>query len=1716
MPTFRSLLRACAALVVAAVAGTSSAQTADLFISEYIEGSSNNKAIEIYNGTGAAVDLGAGGYKLLQYNNGSSTPNQTFNLTGVIANGDVFVAANSSANATILAQADFTNGNLNFNGDDAIVLVKGAGNTVVDAFGQVGFDPGTEWGTGLASTSDNTLVRKVAICAGDTNGSNAFDPASEWDGFAVDTFGTLGSHTANCATASFSCALTPALSQSLATGATANILYTLTENPGSLPVAGVVVTLTVTSGPNAGQTDSDTTDANGQVALSYVGAGGAGTDNVSVSAATAPNATVCSTSVIWTNPVTNVAIVLNEVDADTPGTDVLEFVELYDGGLGATSLDGLVLVFYNGSNDLSYAAFDLDGKSTNANGYFVLGDAAITATLAPANSLTMAGDLLQNGADAVALYTGSASDFPNGTAVTATNLRDAFVYDTADVDDAGLLPLLNAGQPQVDENGGGSGQTQSSQRIPNGSGGLRNSLTFAPSAPTPMAANAYVNTVTSPAATPSAVCAGQSSTLSGTVGGDETIVWYEGSCGGTVVGEGLSLVVTPTSTTTYYAAAKNVAVGCVSAVCATVTVDVSAPPTWYADTDGDGVGDASDTLAACTQPPGYVATSGDGCPTDGAKTAPGTCGCGVADSDSDGDGTPDCNDGCPSDPLKTAPGTCGCGVADSDTDGDGTLDCNDGCPSDPLKTAPGTCGCGVADTDTDGDGTPDCNDGCPNDPLKTAPGTCGCGVADTFIDYYPDLDGDGFGANGSTPISQCADLPAPPNASTNQDDCDDSNASINPDGVEICGNGIDEDCSGVADDGFRAATDVYVDDDFAALNNGDDPPGPGLAIGCDAFASLQAGIDAVAVGGTVHVAAGTYAENVTIPVSCSIEGPYVGVCGRDSLDRGAEATIVPAANAPIGGIVLYVTADDVTIDGLRIDGDNPAISGGEVVGGVDVNAAHAIGNGTFDDVAKPTVDIDGLVVRNSILVNFNDIAVLLYNSGATGAVSSFNAFGCNRVDNVRGDNSLGFERIGVLLYNDTYAAIDGNTLTRVSIGVQTGNNWQAPEDGGVASISNNLVTFDSVGIWHNLHYANAGTWTIRDNDLTSVGAKLADLPYGLYVSSIQGDVAVDIADNDVANAWAGIRLWNNPTSSTVAINGGLLSGNFYGIVVTNNDPTYGDGDATSVLIDGATITTLQPDVYGVYIDGSAGVNEVFAEVTDIAATGFVGGVQVFGSLASAYVHDCRQLSQNFVGVGVDAGRARVETSTLTGNELAGGYVATGGLADFGDCDDGDVTGLGSSIGENLLTGYSGVTEFAIFNQNASNEPNVLALNNDYGYPVPVSDIESVLWDSADDDALSDVIASQSGDFDGDGTPNCDDGCPNDPLKTAPGTCGCGVSDADTDGDGAADCVDGCPNDPAKTSPGTCGCGVSDVDTDGDGTADCNDGCPNDPAKVSAGTCGCGVSDADSDGDGAADCVDGCPSDPAKTSPGTCGCGVSDADTDGDGAADCVDGCPSDPAKTSPGACGCGVADTDTDNDGTPDCNDGCPFDASKVAPGTCGCGVPDTDSDGDGTADCNDGCPADPNKVAPGACGCGSPDIDADGDGTLDCADGCPNDPNKSAPGICGCGTPDTDSDFDTVPDCIDQCDGFPDQDDCNNNGVPDGCDIFIYATSVDINGDLIPDECQCLPDIDENGVVDGADLALLLGDWDNAGIGDINWDGVTDGADLGLLLGAWGPCPVF
>lgn len=186
------LLAILGSLAVAPTPAT--AVATDLLISEYVEGSSNNKALEIENKTGAAIDLGAGQYTLRIYANGATTPGTSTPLTGAVAAGDVFVIAHASAGTALTSVADLTSASaVNFNGDDALVLTKGGDpGTVVDAIGQVGVDPGTEWGSGLTSTADNTLRRPTASETPDTDPTNAYDPAATFAGFATDTFDGVG------------------------------------------------------------------------------------------------------------------------------------------------------------------------------------------------------------------------------------------------------------------------------------------------------------------------------------------------------------------------------------------------------------------------------------------------------------------------------------------------------------------------------------------------------------------------------------------------------------------------------------------------------------------------------------------------------------------------------------------------------------------------------------------------------------------------------------------------------------------------------------------------------------------------------------------------------------------------------------------------------------------------------------------------------------------------------------------------------------------------------------------------------------------------------------------------------------------------------------------------------------------------------------------------------------------------------------------------------------------------------------------------------------------------------------------------------------------------------------------------------------------------------------------------------------------------------------
>lgn len=165
--------------------------TKNLIFSEYVEGSSNEKYLEIYNGTGNTIDLSD--YRLRSYYNGSTSPLQDNQLSGTLNNGDVIVYKNASA---INSPIGISHPNIAFNGDDAIELFQISTNQIVDLFGQIGTDPGDEWLFPPNNTQNSTLRRVPTVLEGvSLNPFTGFPTlGSEWEMFPIDTYDGLGAH----------------------------------------------------------------------------------------------------------------------------------------------------------------------------------------------------------------------------------------------------------------------------------------------------------------------------------------------------------------------------------------------------------------------------------------------------------------------------------------------------------------------------------------------------------------------------------------------------------------------------------------------------------------------------------------------------------------------------------------------------------------------------------------------------------------------------------------------------------------------------------------------------------------------------------------------------------------------------------------------------------------------------------------------------------------------------------------------------------------------------------------------------------------------------------------------------------------------------------------------------------------------------------------------------------------------------------------------------------------------------------------------------------------------------------------------------------------------------------------------------------------------------------------------------------------------------------
>jgi len=359
--------------------------------------------------------------------------------------------------------------------------------------------------------------------------------------------------------------------------------------------------------------------------------------------------------------------------------------------------------------------------------------------------------------------------------------------------------------------------------------------------------------------------------------------------------------------------------------------------------------------------------------------------------------------------------------------------------------------------------------------------------------------------------------------------------------------------------------------------------------------SIQRGVDVADSGDTVNVEAGTYAENVLVNKSLSLLGPNAGIDPNTGA-RVAEAIIVPALTqtslqASTSGTIFRVGSVsghvDVTIDGFTIDGHNDSLVGGRTLNGVEVHTGAGIitSTGSFDDETSGfDVTLDA---NNNVIQNLERYGVYISRNVA-GTPLSGSVVSHNKIDNLPSGNNFGGERGRAAAFGwDVYGTFSDNVATRVNVGWQDDNHFQASPGAGTLVENNEIHTYHR-GIFHNLQYGNATTATIRDNDIfveTNGDFPASTTNFGIELSSIQSAVGVTVEDNNVTGNVYGILLWNLPTTGSVNVSGGTLTGNAYGVYATSNDPQFGAGTASSSAVL-SNVSVVDPTIAGIAIDTS--------------------------------------------------------------------------------------------------------------------------------------------------------------------------------------------------------------------------------------------------------------------------------------------------------------------------------------------------------------------------------------------------------------------------------------------------------------------------------------------------------------------------------------------------
>jgi hypothetical protein len=423
------------------------------------------------------------------------------------------------------------------------------------------------------------------------------------------------------------------------------------------------------------------------------------------------------------------------------------------------------------------------------------------------------------------------------------------------------------------------------------------------------------------------------------------------------------------------------------------------------------------------------------------------------------------------------------------------------------------------------------------------------------------------------------------------------------------------------------------------------------------------------------VRAGTYPESVLINKPVMLLGPLAGspsatrfgafVNGPDGpkANPAVEAIITAAAVNPTSNVnnTVHVMADNVTIDGFTVDGNNPALGAGGavVVGGINTHVRRAIETET---AAGAFFAANGVQVKNNVIQNFAQRGVELVNPSNASPATSGSLISGNYIRN--------FSTTGIVLAFNAHADVINNAIlvndfADAGIMVQDFLNTGTPVS---MTISNNLVIAGQDnfgGIWVNLAYLNA--LFINGNTVNAApgvtGA--SDLTYGIYLSSLRPGTAVTLNTNTVGAPGVGgefargIALWNLGTTTPTTIFGGTIGKSVKGVSLHDDDPNFGlAGNNSAVNLTGGL--SIDGTTTGIFVDATNSTGDTVA--MDISGNASIinttTAISVVGANASANIHDnVASIHDNTVGISVDGGSATITKNQIYANGTSLQFVA---------------------------------------------------------------------------------------------------------------------------------------------------------------------------------------------------------------------------------------------------------------------------------------------------------------------------------------------------------------------------------------------------------------------------------------------------------------------------